>query len=102
MSVPAMGLGKKSKEGAHGGFLFQGRVLVFGYSQVRHSNSAFCARNRKRRTRVYLLPCVGLDQVAARLDTCLGDDGTRPIAILKTWGSDLCKVRSEELLRRSR
>ena len=32
------------------------------------------------------LPGMGIDRVAARLDTCLGDDGTKPIVILSVWG----------------
>ena len=45
------------------------------------------------------LPGAGIDKVGVTLDTCLGDDRTKPIVILIAEGNDLCKVRYEELCR---
>ena len=87
---------RERKEGADGRTLPQGRVLVLGDSQVRHLDSAFCARDRTRRSRV-CLPGAGIGRVSARLDTCLEEDGTKPIVFLSAGGNDLGKVRSEEL-----
>ena len=72
---------------------------MLGYSQVRHLDSAICARDRKRRTTVCLLGA-GIDRVAARLDMCFDDDGTKPIVILTASRNVLCKVKSEELFKR--
>ena len=92
---------KERRDGADGDSLPQGRVMVFGDSQVRHLDSAFCARDRKRRERV-CLPGAGIGRVADRLDTCLENDGTKPIVFLSAGGNDLGKVRSEELFTRFR
>ncbi len=93
--------GGGKKEGADAVTLPQGRVLVFGDSQVRHLDSVFCARDRKRRSRV-CLPWAGIGKVADRLDTYLEKDGTKPIVSPSAGGNDLGKVRSEELIRRFR
>ena len=85
-------------EGADASSLSQSRVIVLEESQVRHLHSVFCARDRKRRTRVYL-PGTALNRVAAKLKTCLYEDVTKPIVILIAEGNDLCKVRYEELCR---
>ena len=46
---------------------------MLGYSLIRHLDSAFCARDKKRRTRV-CLPGAGIDRIAKRFDTWfLGD-----------------------------
>ncbi len=74
--VDTAGGGKK--EGADAVTLPQGRVLVFGDSQVRHLDSVFCARDRKRRSRL-CLPGTGIGKVAYRLDMCLENDWTKPI-----------------------
>ena len=92
MSTFATGLDKKKKERANTGSLLQGRVIVLGDSQVKHLDSAFCARDRKCKTRV-CQPGAGIDRVAAGLDTCLGDDGTKPIVVLSAGGMTF--VRSE-------
>ena len=65
VSAPAMGLDKE-KERTDSRSLPQGRVLVLGNNQVRHSYSAFCARDGKSRTMVYL-PRGGIDRVAEGL-----------------------------------
>ncbi|XP_045136199.1 uncharacterized protein LOC123519077 [Portunus trituberculatus] len=76
----------------------QDKILVVGDSQVRHLDAAFCAKDRKRMTRV-CLPGAGIERISAQLDTCLAD-GTKPIVFLIAGGNDICKVRSEELFRR--
>ena len=75
---------RRRKEGADAGSLPQGACA---WNLV----SAFCARDRKRRTMVSL-PGVDIDRVAANLDTCLGDGGTKPIVILRAVRNDLYKV----------
>ncbi|MPC85954.1 hypothetical protein E2C01_080760 [Portunus trituberculatus] len=59
-------------------------------------DSAFCAKDKKRRTRV-CLPGAGIEKISAQLDMCLKVDRTKPIVFLSTGGNDICKVRSEEL-----
>ncbi len=80
--------GGGKKEGADAVSLPQGRVLVFGDSQVRHLDSAFYARDRRRRSRVNL-PGAGIGKLADRLDTCLEKDATKSIAFLSAGGNDL-------------
>ena len=48
------GEAQERREGADGPTLPQGKVIVLGDSQVRHLDSAFCARDRENRTRVCL------------------------------------------------
>ena len=36
---------------------------------------------------ILIVPDAGIDRVAARVDTCLGDDGTKLIVILSTEGN---------------
>ncbi len=89
--------GGDKKEGADAVNLPQVRVLVFGDNQVRHLVSAFCARERKRRSRVCFLG-TRIGKVADRLDKCMANDGAKPIIFfLISGGNDLDKVRSEEL-----
>ena len=95
--VQVVGADRERKEGADAGTLPQGKVVVLGDSQVRHLDSAFCGRDRTRRTRV-CLPGAGIARVSARLDTCLEENGTKPIVVLSAGGNDLGKVRSEELI----
>ena len=52
-SSPSTGLDKERKE-ADAGSLPQGRVFVLGHSQAKPLDSLFCARDRKRRTRMCL------------------------------------------------
>ncbi|MPC33110.1 hypothetical protein E2C01_026452 [Portunus trituberculatus] len=59
-----------------------GKILVVGDSQVRHLDSMFCAKDRKRRTRV-CLPAAGIKRVSAQLDTYLAN-GIKPIVFLST------------------
>ena len=68
---------------------------------MRHLDSAFVARDREARSRV-CLPGAGIERVSARIDTCLDENGTKPILILSAGGNGLGKVRSEELLGKSR
>lgn len=84
------------RERADGHSLPEGNVVVLGDSQVRHLEDEFCARDRKRRSRV-CLPGAGIARVATRIDKCLEENGTKPILILSAGGNDLGKVRSEEL-----
>ena len=91
------GEAQERREGADGRTLPQGKVIVLGDSQVRFLDGAFCARDRQRRSRV-CLPGAGIGRVSARIDTCLDENGTKPIVILSAGGNDLGKVRSEELL----
>ena len=81
--------------------LVGGNVLVLGDSQVRHLDSAFCAKDRRKRFRV-CLPGAGIGKVADRIDTCLENGGTKPIVFLSAGGNDLGKVRSEALIGRFR
>lgn len=53
---------KERKEGADGRTLPQGRVLVLGNSQVRPLDSAFCVRDRTRRSRMCLSGGLGGSQ----------------------------------------
>ncbi|MPC56494.1 hypothetical protein E2C01_050455 [Portunus trituberculatus] len=48
------------------------------------------------------LPGAKIEKVSVHLDTCLEADGTKPIVFFNSEEgmNDLCKVRSEELLRR--
>ena len=62
---------------------------------------AFCARDRKRRTRV-CFPGAGIGHVAERLDRVLSGEGTNPVVCLSVGGNDIGKVRSEELFKRYR
>ena len=91
------GEAQERREGADGRTLPQGKVIVLGDSHVRHLDSAFCARDRENRTRV-CLPGAGISRVSSRIDTCLEENGTKPIVFLSAGGNDLGKVRSEELL----
>ena len=93
--------GKEGEDKADEGTLPAGKVFVYGDSQVRHLDSAFCARDRKNRSRV-CLPGAGIGRVSDRLDTSLKNDGTNPIVFLSAGGNDLGKVRSEELFRKFR
>ncbi|MPC47998.1 hypothetical protein E2C01_041762 [Portunus trituberculatus] len=54
-----------------------GKIVVVSDSQMRHLDSGFCAKDRKRRTRV-CLSNAGMEKVSAQLDTCLAD-GTKPL-----------------------
>ena len=65
-------------------------------SQVRHLNGAFCGRNRKCTMRMFFARR-GIDRVAERLDTCLGDEGTKHFVNLNAGGNDYGIVRSEKL-----
>ncbi|MPC41273.1 hypothetical protein E2C01_034861 [Portunus trituberculatus] len=77
--------------------LSAGKILIVGNSQVRHVDSAFCAKDKERRKRVCRAE---IDKVSAQLNTCFEADGTKLIIFLGTGGNDLCKVRSEQLFRR--
>ena len=90
------GEAEERREGVDGRTLPQGNVIVFGDSQIRHLDSAFCSRDSKRRSRV-CLPGAGIGRVTARIDTCLEENGNKPIVFLSAGGNDLGKVRSEEL-----
>ncbi|MPC71238.1 hypothetical protein E2C01_065510 [Portunus trituberculatus] len=75
-----------------------GKIMVVGDSRVRHLDSAFCAEDRKRSTRV-CLPGAGSERISAQVDKRLAD-GTKPTVFLSAGANDLCKIRSEELFRR--
>lgn len=77
----------------------RGNILVVGDSQVRYLDRAFCARDRKRRTRV-CFPGAGVGHVSERIEACMANEGIKPIVCLSAGGNDVGKVRSEELLRR--
>ena len=91
------GEAQERREGVDGRTLPQGKVLVLGDSQVRHLESCFVARDREVRSRV-CLPGAGIERVSARIDTCLEENGSKPIVFLSAGGNDLGKVRSEELI----
>ena len=77
----------------------RGNILIVGDSQVRYLDRAFCARDRKRRTRV-CFPGAGVGHVSERIEACMANEGIKPIVCLSAGGNDVGKVRSEELLRR--
>ena len=64
---------------------------------MRHLDSAFCSKDREGRSRV-CLPRAGIGRVTARIDTCLEENGNKPIVFLSAGGNDLGKLRSEELI----
>ncbi|MPC87590.1 hypothetical protein E2C01_082456 [Portunus trituberculatus] len=67
------------------GSLPAGKILVIGDSQVRHLDTAFCDKDRRRRTRC--LPGAGIERVSAQLETCLADGTTsKPIVFLNPRG----------------
>ena len=76
-----------------------GNILVVGDSQVRYLDRAFCAKDRKHRTRV-CFPGAGVGEVSDRIEACMANEGIKPIVCLNAGGNDVGKVCSEELLRR--
>lgn len=85
------------RKGADEPTLPQGNVIVLGDSQVRHLATSFCARDKERRTTV-CLPGAGIGRVSAKIDTCLKENGKKPIVFLSAGGNDIGKVKSEELI----
>ena len=81
--------------------LSNSKILVVGDSQVKYLDRTFCARDRKRRTRV-CFPGAGVEDVSDRLDRCMAGEGERPIVCLSVGTNDVGRVRSEELFRRFR
>lgn len=75
-------------------------ILVWD-SQVRHLDIVFCVRKGTRKTRV-CQPGVGIDKLVARLDTCLEDNGTKPMCFLIARENDFSEVISEECFRKFR
>ena len=76
-----------------------GNILVVGDSQVRYLDRTFCARDKKRRTRV-CFPGAGIGHVSERIEACMANEGTKPIVCLSAGGNDIGRVHGVELLRR--
>ena len=55
-----------------------GNILVVGDSQMRYLDRTFCARDRKRRTRV-CFPGAGVGEVSDRIEACMANEGIKPI-----------------------